>query len=685
MNKKLIVKQNGFKDCGPSCLLSIMNFYGFEASHEEVTYILKTNIDGTNAYNIINGARSFGFDGYGINYTYENIVNKEITFPIICHVLKNGMYHFIVVYDVKPDYLIVMDPASNITKLDKTEFKSIYLNTSLVIFPIKKFNEITKHKKLINFILDYVYIERKYSIKALILSLITIILSLISNYYIFICIDIILPNFTYNFLIKISIIFLMLFILKNILIFYKNKNIIELENNISLRLNNDVIRKYFNLPYQYFKTKSAGESISRINDLKTFKEIFSSIILNIPSDIILILFSMIILLTINSKLFLISFVELVLYLIIVLLFRHRFSIKGENVLISDSEYNKCLNESINGYETNKNINFINNILKKLEIKYIKYINKTKSYNNLFNKQLLFKDMISSIYMIFSTIISIIFIKNKVISLGEFVLFNTIVYYFSEPIKNILDLEPNLNYIRNIYNRINDLLLIKSKESDICIDKIKGDIKIENLSYSYNGINNLFNNVNLKIKYGSKILIYGKSGNGKSTIMKIILKYLNDYDGNIYIGNINLKDISESNILFNMTYVSQNSFINNDTLKNNVIYDRNISDDKYEQILSICNLKKLRDSKKLRNNFIIEDDGFNISGGERQKIILARSLLKESNYLILDEALSEVGVLEEKEIIKKIFNNFKDKTIIYISHKEEIINMFNLKFKLERSS
>jgi ABC-type bacteriocin/lantibiotic exporter with double-glycine peptidase domain len=81
--------------------------------------------------------------------------------------------------------------------------------------------------------------------------------------------------------------------------------------------------------------------------------------------------------------------------------------------------------------------------------------------------------------------------------------------------------------------------------------------------------------------------------------------------------------------------------------------------------------------------MIEDNGFNISGGERQKIVLARSLLKKSNYLILDEALSEVGVKEEKEIINKIFCYFKEKTIIYISHKKEIINMFDLKYKLER--
>ena len=78
LSKKLIVKQNGFKDCGASCLLSIMKYYGCEASHEEVTFTLKTGVDGTNAYNIINGSRLYGFDGYGIHYTYEEIINSEL-------------------------------------------------------------------------------------------------------------------------------------------------------------------------------------------------------------------------------------------------------------------------------------------------------------------------------------------------------------------------------------------------------------------------------------------------------------------------------------------------------------------------------------------------------------------------------------------------------------------------------
>ncbi len=684
MDKKLIIRQNGFKDCGPSCLLSIMKYYGCEASHEEVTYILKTDIDGTNAYNIINGARSFGFDGYGIHYTYENIINREISFPIICHVLKNGMYHFIVIYGVKKDYLIVMDPSSDITKLSIEEFKKIYLNTSIVIYPVKKFEKINNHKSLFNFISDYIKLEKNSAIKIIILSLITLFIATIGNYYMLICIDLILPNYRFDFLVIVSILFLISYFIKNIFDYYKNKYIFNIEMNISIKLNNDVIRKYFNLPYQFFKNKSTGESISRLNDLKIFKDILSSIVLNVSTNIILVIISLFILLTINIKLFLLTCLELGLYYLTVVIFKSSFNKKSEDVLINEGNYNKTLNESINGYEINKNLNLNDETIKKIEINYIIFLNKIKLYQESINKQLMLKNSINGVFNILYVFVSVIFISKNIISLGEFVLFNSIMYYFKEPFKEIMDLFPNVNYIKNIYNRINDLLIIKSNSYEFSKKKIKEDIRIENLSYSYDGINNIFENVNINIKYGSKFLIYSNSGYGKSTIIKILLKYFEDYKGKVYIGSINLKDIAPSIISDNMTYVSQNSFIENDTLMNNIIYGRKVSEEEYERVLDVCNLKKLRDSKLMRNNFIIEDNGFNISGGERQKVVLARSILKDCNYLILDEALSEVDLEEEIEILNKIFDIFKDKTVICISHKKEMINMFNLKYKLERS-
>lgn len=683
LNKKLMVRQNGFKDCGPSCLLSIMKYYGCEASHEEVTFTLKTNQDGTNAYNIINGSRLYGFDGYGVHYTYEEIISSEVSFPIICHVIKNNMYHFIVVYKINKNSITIMDPGSNITKISFDEFKKIYQETSLVIYPVKKVNNLINKNKLLDVIINYLKLEKSKIIKIISTSISIIIISLLINYFTLIMIDYILPNYNYSLLIKITISFLITSIIKNIINYIRGKLIICVNSTLSINLNNNIIRKLFNLPYQFFKNKSTPEVISRINDLKEFKDSFTEIIINISTNILLVIISFILLLKINLKLFTIYIIEIIIYILITKIYKNNNNKHIDEILVNESNYNKTLNDNIYSYEINKNLNLEKNTLKNIEISYIKYIFSTIKYDKTQNKQIVLKELISNITYICSLFISTVCIHQNTMTLGNFLLFNSIIYYFTEPLKSILELEPNINYLKNIYRRINDLLLVTTEEQ-LSTDKvITGDIVIKNLSYLINE-KELFNNVSLRIKYGSKFLIYGNSGNGKSTIIKILLKYLNDYKGSIYINNKNIKDINTNVISNSMTYVSQNNFILNDTLKNNIIYGRKINDDEFERVIHLCNLDTLRNSNKLRNNMIIEEDGFNISGGERQKIILARSILKDSEFIILDEALSEIGVEEEKEIIKKLFKYFKEKTIIYISHKQEIIEMFNEKYKLERS-
>lgn len=680
MNKKLIVRQNGTRDCGASCLLSIMRYYNVYLSHEEVSYILKTTYDGTNAYNIINGSRTFGFDGYGIHYTYDEIINNKVNFPIICHVLKYNMYHFIVVYSVNKNNLYIMDPSSNITKISKEKFKKMYLNTSLVIFKTKEIENTSNNKTLIKFIFEYIKQNISDSIKVIILSLIVIILGLLTNYYIYLNIN---NRLSYHELLLLTIIFMIIYINKNIVDFIKEKYLIKIKNNLYSNMNKDILLKLFYLPYQFFKNKPPQEIISRLNDLNIFKDIISKIIYSISIDVLFIIISSIILIKISLKVYLITLIELLLYFIVNLIFKNNHYSKIENLLISNSNYNKTLNESINGYESIINLNMIKIIIKELEIKFNSYIHKIIRYENSQNILNYIKNNICDLLYLFSIFICLLSVNNNKMNISELILFNSILIYFTNPLKNIIDLNYSFIHLKNIYYRINDLFMIKRNNIDNKTKDITGDIIINDLTYSNNKLDNLFNKINIKIPYKSKFLLYGESGVGKSTIIKILLKHLNEYKGNIYINGINIKDINQNTLLDNITYVNQNNYLMNDTLKNNITFFRNINDDNYEKVINICNLNYLRDSKQLRDNFIIEDNGFNISGGEKQKIILARSILKKSNYLILDEALSEISFKEEIEILKKIFNYFNEKTIIYISHKKEILDFFNDKYKLER--
>ncbi len=686
MNKAVEVIQNGYKDCGPSCLLSIMRYYGFDASHEELTLLLKTDINGTTAYNLINGAKNIGFDGYGIRYSFNDIISSNISFPIIVHVLINNMYHYIVLYGIntKKKFLKVMDPAYGNKKLSFKEFESIYQKTALILYPVKKITDISKRDNIKTYISNYIKSNYIIFIIFIMLSILMVFLSIISNYYLQVIIDKILKEFLYKKLIIISILFLNILLFKSLISFVRCRYLIIISNDIGIKMNNNTIRHIFNLPYLFFKNKSTGEVIKRVSDIKEFKDILSNIIVNLSMDLILIICSVTVLLIINVKLFFITLLFVILYSIVVLIYSKKHKKNINEFQINDGMYNKVLTESIEGYEANKNINLTNHIVKNIEMKYIIFTKKYIKFQNTLNRQIFIKDILMNLSYIITIFLGAIYINNNEITLGNFIVFNSILIYFTEPIRNILDLFPNINYMKNIYIRINDLLIMKSNpitESNI---KLSGDIEFNNVSYSYNNINNSLYNVNIKIKNKDKYLIYGDSGCGKSTLLKLLLKYIDDFKGSILINGVNILDMDNSLISSSFTYVSQNNYLNNDTLKNNIICNREICNEDYEKVINICHINTLRDSKSLRNDFIIEDNGFNISGGERQKIILARSLLKDSNYIILDEALSEVGYEEERDIINKIIEYYEDKTIIFVSHKKEIIELFEKKYYLERS-
>ena len=601
--------------------------------------------------------------------------------PVICHVLKNNCYHFIVVYKINKNNIEVMDPSSNIYKIKYDYFKSIYQGTSIVIYPIREISGF-KYNNLFKYVFDSIKQEKKTIIKIIIYSLLTIIISILVNYYLVISIDKIIPKFNNKIFIIFTCLFMNLYLIKNILEFIKTKYLIIIENNIYSKLNMNIIRKVFNLPYHFFKSISTGEVMTRINDILVFKNNYFNILVNIILNSLFIIFSSIILISINSNLFIIILIEMVLYILFIIAMKNKYIKYNECLLEKYSDYNKVLNDNINSYEIDNNLNVINNSFKKLEISFICYIHSIKNNENYLNLINFIKNLILDIGYIISIYISVLYLHKGLISIGELFLFNSLMFYLIEPIKNLTNIDYDYIYIKNVFNRISDLLLVKPNNYLESNKSIVGEVRIKNLSYKIDEY--IFKNISFNIPYGSKFLIYGSSGSGKSTIIKIMLKYLNEYEGNVYIDDINLKDISRSIIANSFTYVSQNSYLINDTLKNNIIYNRKVSDIEYERIIKICNLVEFRDSKKSRDEYMIEDNGFNISGGQKQKIVLARSLLKESKFIVLDEALSEIGIDEEKMIIKNIFDFYKNKTIIYISHKKEIIKLFKNNYYLERS-
>ena len=214
------------------------------------------------------------------------------------------------------------------------------------------------------------------------------------------------------------------------------------------------------------------------------------------------------------------------------------------------------------------------------------------------------------------------------------------------------------------------------------------LKVEHLVKQYGKGDNAVlavNDISFSVEQGEFVAIVGSSGSGKSTLLKIMYKYYEVERDKLYIGKYDINDYTLKDIRNNITYISQNELLYTDTIKNNIILDRQIS---YEDFLEVCNLTYVSDiikEKKISYDYLLEESGANLSGGQRQRIVLARALLKQSKIILIDEGLNEVDISLERKILLNIFKKYQDKTIIIISHRLDNSDLYNLSITLNEGT
>ncbi len=684
MRKKFVVLQEDKCDCAAACLLSIIKYYDGYINIETIRKIIDTSKNGTNAYDLIKGSKEIGFDSYGKKVSFTEIEKEEKFFPVIAHVKRNNMYHFIVIYNINPQKQIleILDPAIGYIKETYKDFEKNYLGTLIYFSKIKDLPKYKEKNELLRILIKSLLKDKKKIILLSLISLVTFIFSLLDSYYYKIIIDNSIT--TEELCYKISLIFISFIIIKNLFIYLRNKLSIKINYDIETMINKETLKRLFCLPYSYYKNKSTGEIISRLNDLDTLRDLLSNLLLNTFVDILLIIISFILMFILNKKLTSIAILILLVYIIIVKIYKDKFNRNIKLIQESKGKYHQDLIENIEGMESINNLNIKNNKIAKLHETY-KFISiQNKNFDFTLNRQHFLKDNVYDIGLIILVTSGFLMVINKNLSLGNLMLIYMIVNYFLTIIRTLLDKDIEISYAFKNLNKVNNFLSEETlKDSKNFI--LKGNIKIENIYFEYSKDSKKLIIKNLIIKENDKVLITGSSGSGKSTLIKIILKYLNNYKGTIEINGKDLKTLNEETIRESFTYIGQNEKLFTDTFKNNILLDRNIKYSDYEKVIKICELDNLKNTRKFKDDFLIEEGGFNISGGERQRIVLARALLKESNYIFIDEALSEVNLKLEKKIINNILNYYKDKTIIYISHKEKVKELFSKIYNIERRS
>ena len=680
-----VVLQDGIKDCGICSLLSIIRFYGGEVSKEYLREITNTTKDGVSLYNLIEGAKKIGFDAIGVTGKLEDIEVNNL--PCIVHTIVNKSYkHYIVLYQINniKKEVLIMDPAKGKKTISFSEFNMLTSNNYIFLKPIKQL-PFLKNKNIIIKILKDSFNNKR---SIIVISLLTILYFLFNIIY----------SLNFKFLIEYSINYKMTL---NILLITYIVLLITLFKNINFLLRNILLSKWNSifdintttttykqillLPYLYFKNRTTGEIISRFKDLNVIRDYLSNVFCSLTTDLICLIIFLIIMFRYISSVTSIILLLIILLLIYTCIIKTKKKKLMKNIKKNEEIINTYLIQGISNVDTIKGSHLEKRFIDKFLVNYKSFIDIVYKYNRFNELNSFIKTSFNDlIYIIIYSFGSYLVIKEK-LNLSSLIVFQSFTTYFLGCIYRIQIILEEYSTYKVSKDRLEELFLIREENFShsyffLSYD-LKGNIEFKNLSYKI-GSKYLFKNLNLIIKENEKILLSGDSGTGKSTLVKILMRYINIDYGMVKIKNIDINHYHLENIRKNITYVSSNEYLFNDTIKNNISLYREYQDEEIDKVCKICFVDEIIKSKDTGLNTMIEENGFNLSNGERQRIILARSILKESSIYIFDEALGQIDINKEKKILESIFKYLNNKIIIVISHRFNNKKLFDRVLKLE---
>ena len=678
--------QDGVKDCGICSLLTIVRYYNGNYSKEYLRTITNTTKDGVTAFALLEAAKNIGFDAVGVTGDVLDIAKKNL--PCIAHVVIQNKYkHFLVIYKIDKKNKVVMlaDPSQGLVKMNVNDFEKMSTKVFLFLKPNKKIPYVKNESKVKNIICNFLN-ENKISLFIiLLLSFLYNIISIMTSFNFQLIMSYALKYGSKYNLYIIFISMLILYILKELLIYVRNLVV----NFISLKLDYSLITNVYshilNLPYSYYRNRPVGEVIMRINDLSELKDSVSQLIVTFLLDIFLIIITLVFLFMINFKLTLIVIFTLILYFLITFIYNKILFKMLRLNKTNSSAVNTFMVESIEGAMSIRGSNAFLQFKDKFSSLYNNFIISSYNFFKKYNTLTFLNNFLISILIVVVITVGSIFVIDGDMDSSSIITYYSVLCFFLDPVKNVANFDVVVKKSRISIERIEELLMVEEEKILLDNQKITGKLKnilFKDVTFSYDFKNNVVNKLNLKIDEGEKIVIYGKSGSGKSTVAKILTRYLDIERGKVFINGYDINDYNLWSIREGITYVSQNEFLLTDTIYNNINM-KGTRDAEY--IFDVCKMIGVDKIVKFKNggyNMILEENGSNISGGERERILLARTFVRDSDIYILDESFSEIDSLSEREILGKIFSKYKDKTIIVISQRMDNNDLYDRKICME---
>lgn len=695
------------RDCGAACLAMVAKHYGMSLPITKCRELTKTDKIGTNLYGLVDGAEKIGFKAEalsgGPDELAEGIANGEICFPFVAHtVSEDTMLHYVVVYGVKHGRFQIADPGKGKQRMTPEQFFSCWTGYIVTFEKTAGFQK--KNETKGSFSKFFTLLKGQYRKLAAILALSLVISAIgilgsfvfqsvlddfFSEPYAEESVDIgeveehshedesplertveALAVYAKNFHVIFCVLIAMYLVQAGIQL-ARSYLIILISRKIDIRLTLSYYNHIMNLPVSSISVRQTGEYLSRFSDASTIRQAISTATLTLLMDSIMVVACGVILYLQNRRLFFVALPVVILYAAVVLIFRKPIEKSNRSVMENDARLQSYFKESIDGVETVKAACAEKQSKEKTTGKFQRFIDAIVKSSMISALQDTLAGTIELIGTVAILWLGFYMALSGQVTVGSVMTFYALLAYFTEPIKNLIGLQPTIQTAFVAADRLNDILDLHSEEIEEGGETLPviDTLAFQNVDFRYGNRELTLEDISFTISKGEKIAIVGESGSGKTTLAKLLLRFYEPERGSILLNGGDVKELDLYALRRAVAYVDQNTFLFSDTIKNNLkLGNAEATDAEIEQVCKISRADEFIGKLPLGYDTPLDENGMNLSGGQRQRLAIARALLKKPQLLILDEATSNLDTITEASIKNTISQVNSDTTCMIIAHR-----------------
>lgn len=688
--------QHDSMDCGPTCLRMVAKFYGKNFTLNSLRKISGFSKEGVSLLGIGEAAEKIGFRTMGVQLNFNQLI-KEVKDPCILHWDQN---HFVVFFGNSrflfwgKENVKIADPGKkSILQLTKEEFKQHWLSnkesgqelgTALLLEPTVAFyNQPGEKDKKVGFLMvgHYLWMQKKLIWQLVIGLAAGSLLQLILPFLTQSIVDVGINTRNLSFITIILVAQLMLFLSRTVIEFIRSRILLYISTRINLSILSDFWIKLMKLPISFFDTKMTGDIMQRLGDHHRIENFLTGTVLNTLFSLVNLVVFAVVLLLYDYRIFLIYLISTILYYTWVKIFlRFRRRLDYQSFSIS-SKANSETMQLIMGMQEIK----LNNAEQLRRWKWERLQSRIFKLNfsrlSISQSQQAGAFFINEGKNIFIGFIVAQAVVNGQLTLGAMLAIQYIIGQLNSPIEQLINFVQSAQDAKISLERLNEIHQLKEEEisgeegdefeTDIHVLPENKTVSFENVSFTYEGAGNepVLKKLNLQIPAGKTTAIVGMSGSGKTTILKLLLKFYDIVDGDIKVGTNNFKYISPKYWRSQCGAVMQDGFIFNDSIAKNIAVSDEVPN--FERLIyaaQVANILPFIESMPLAFNTKIGAEGNGISAGQKQRILIARVVYKNPEYIFFDEATNALDANNEKVIMENMKHFLKGKTVVVVAHR-----------------